>query len=575
MRGIPLGVALVAAALYLLRLGHAPLVDPPEGLHAQIAREMLRMGDWITPHVSGVRYFHKPPLMYWLMSGSFAVAGVGEAAARVWSALAAVGIAAVTARLGFMLGGARVALLAGLIVIANLGMYLYGRLVKPDMIFILCIVLAYAGFAVAYKGAGRWGLAVFYASLGVATMTKDVLGAAGPLVVVALFLVLTRERPLAPWAPWWGVLLLFAIVVPWYAAVEARNRGFLWYTLVDTHVLNFARHRVFPDEDVPLGALQFLGVTFLAFLPWSLATPWAVARALRRPWDDATARLWVLVALWPLVVIGFFTLSPFKLPQYGLPAFPALALLVARVWDESMDAVPGSLRPRALIVPVLVTFVVAAVALGLAMADRLPLPAGALGNLDLATRNLAARGQEIASAPLGAYASLLRTCMMIFVVGSLVLAWGAWRRSPALGAWATVAVTLAFLPAAGDGMAVFARTRSARAVTEALVLRLQPGDQVVHEGPLENSGSVLLAIDRPVTVVNGLQSNLAFGATFPEARDRFWDGARLVQEWPKPGRRFLVSGLAPDRSVVRMLPPGTVHLLTHGGGRWLYGNVEN
>jgi 4-amino-4-deoxy-L-arabinose transferase-like glycosyltransferase len=575
VRGIPLGVALVAAALYLLRLGHAPLVDPPEGLHAQIAREMLRMGDWITPHVSGVRYFDKPPLMYWLMSGSFAVAGVGEAAARVWSALAAVGIAAVTARLGFMLGGARVALLAGLIVIANLGMYLYGRLVKPDMIFILCIVLAYAGFAVAYKGAGRWGLAVFYASLGVATMTKDVLGAAGPLVVVALFLVLTRERPLAPWAPWWGVLLLLAIVVPWYAAVEARNRGFLWYTLVDTDVLNFARHRVFPDEDVPLGALQFLGVTFLAFLPWSLAAPWAVARALRRPWEDATARLWVLVALWPLVVIGFFTLSPFKLPHYGLPAFPALALLVARVWDESMDAVPGSLRPRALIVPVLVTFAVAAVALGLAMADRLPLPAGALGNLDLATRNLAARGQEIASAPLSAYASLLRTCMMIFVVGSLVLAWAAWRRSPALGAWATVAVTLAFLPAAGDGVAVFARTRSARAVTEALVLRLQPGDQVMHEGPLENSGSVLLAIDRPVTVVNGLQSNLAFGATFPEARDRFWDGARLVQEWPKAGRRFLVSGLAPDRSVVRMLPPGTVHLLTHGGGRWLYGNVEN
>jgi 4-amino-4-deoxy-L-arabinose transferase-like glycosyltransferase len=493
----------------------------------------------------------------------------------MWSALAAVGIAAVTARLGFMLGGARVALLAGLIVIANLGMYLYGRLVKPDMIFILCIVLAYAGFAIAYKGAGRWGLAVFYASLGAATMTKDVLGAAGPLAVVALFLLLTRERPLAPWMPWWGVLLLLVIVVPWYGAVEARNRGFLWYALVDNHVLNFTRHRVFPDDDVPLGALPFLGVTFLAFLPWSLAAPWAVARALRRPWEDASARLWVLVALWPLVVIGFFTLSPFKLPHYGLPAFPALALLVARVWDESMDAVPGSLRPRALIVPVLVTFVMAAVALGLAMADRLPLPAGALGNLDLATRNLAARGQEIASAPLGAYASLLRTCTMVFVVGALVLAWAAWRRSPALGAWATVAVTLAFLPAAGDGMAVFARTRSARAVTEALVLRLQPGDQVMHEGPLENSGSVLLAIDRPVIVVNGLQSNLAFGATFPEARDRFWDGARLAQEWPRPGRRFLVTGLAPERSVVRMLPPGTVHLLTHGGGRWLYGNVEN
>ena len=93
MRGIPLGVALVAAALYLLRLGGAPFIDPPEGFHAEIAREMTRLGDWITPHVNGVRYFDKPPVLYWLMAGSFSVAGVGEVTARVWSALAAVGIA--------------------------------------------------------------------------------------------------------------------------------------------------------------------------------------------------------------------------------------------------------------------------------------------------------------------------------------------------------------------------------------------------------------------------------------------------------------------------------------------------
>ena len=574
MRGIPLGVAVVAAALYLLRLGAAPFVDPPEGFHAAIAREMARIGDWITPHVNGVRYFDKPPMMYWLMAGSFAIAGVGEAAARVWSALAAVGIAAVTARLGFILGGGRVALLAGLMVIANLGMYVYARLVKPDMVFILFITLAYAGFAVAYKGAGRWGLAVFYASLGAATLTKDILGVLGPLVVVALFFALTRERPLAPWAPWWGVLLL-AVPVAWYALVESRNPGFLWYMVVDTHLLNFARQRVFPDEDVPLGTLPFLGVTFLAFLPWSLAAPWAVARALRRPWEDATARLWVLIALWPLVVVGFFAISPFKLPHYGLPAFPALALLVARMWDESIDAVPGSLRPRALIVPILVVFALAGAASALALTGRLPVPAGALGNVDLATRNLAARGQVEAGAPMEAYLPMLLTCTVSFVAGGVVLAWAAWHRRPALGAWAAMAVTLAFLPIAGDGMAVFARSRSTQTVTEALVLALQPGDQVVHEGPLEKSGSVLLALDRPVTIVNGLQSNLAFGATFPEARDRFWDGARLAQEWPKPGRRFLVTGVRPERSVVRTLPPGSVRLLAQGGGRWLYGKVEN
>jgi 4-amino-4-deoxy-L-arabinose transferase-like glycosyltransferase len=371
------------------------------------------------------------------------------------------------------------------------------------------------------------------------------------------------------------VLLLLAIAAPWYAAVEASNRGFLWYTMVDHHLLNFARQRVFPDEDVPLGALPFLGVTFLAFLPWSLAAPWAVARALRRPWEDAAARLWLLMALWPLVVIGFFTLSPFKLPHYGLPAFPALALLVARLWDECIEAAPGALRPRALMVPIAVTFALAALALGLAAADRLPLPPAALGNVDVATRNAAARGRVSVGAPLEAYLPVIRTCFVIFLVGAAVLAGAAWRRRPALGVWAAVAVTLAFLPAAGDGMAQFARSRSARTVTEALVLRLEPGDQVVHEGPLENSGSVLLALDRPVTIVNGMQSNLAFGSTFPEARDRFWDGARLEREWTKPGRRFLMTGIAPERSVVRTLPPGTARLIAEGGGRWLYANVEN
>jgi hypothetical protein len=573
VRGVPFGVAVVAAGLYFLRLGQAPFLDPPEGFHAAVAHSIGLLGDRITMHIDGVRYFDKPPVLYWLMSLSFSVGGPNEFAARFWPALSAVGIAAVTARLGVLLGGGRVGMLAGLMVIANLGMYLYGRIVKPDLPFILCIVLAYAGFAVAYKGGGRWALALFYASLGLATMTKDVLGAIGPVAVVALFLVLTRERPIAPWVPWWGMLMLLGIAVPWYAAVEWHNRGFLWYTLVDNHVLNFTRQRVFPDEDVPLGTLPFLGVTVLAFLPWALAAPWGLARALRRPWVDVTSRLWVLMALWPLVVIGFFALSPFKLPHYGLPAFPALALVVARVWDESIDATPGAVPPRTLIVPLVVAFALAGLAMGLAAVDRLPLPPGALGNVDLASRNILARGQSVSGAPLEAYAAVIRSSAVIFGVATLVLAWAAWQRRPAFAVGAALAATLAFLPLAGDGMAQFAHSRSTRPITEALVLRLKPADEVIHEGPLENSASVLLSVDRPVRIVNGVRSNLAFGATFPEARDRFWDGPRLQEEWSKPGRRFLVTGLDPRHSVVRTLPAGSVHTIMHTGGRWLYANV--
>ena len=171
MRGVPFGVAVVAVGLYLVGLGAAPFIDPPEGLHAEVTRQMAALGDWITPRVDGVRYFDTPPLLYWLTSGSFAVAGTTPAAARLWPALAAVGVAAVTARLGVMLGGPRVGLLAGLMVATNLGVFLCGRIVEPDLVFVLWLTLAWAGFAIAYRGRGRRGLVLFYAALGLAAIT--------------------------------------------------------------------------------------------------------------------------------------------------------------------------------------------------------------------------------------------------------------------------------------------------------------------------------------------------------------------------------------------------------------------
>jgi hypothetical protein len=344
---------------------------------------------------------------------------------------------------------------------------------------------------------------------------------------------------------------------------------------VDNHVLNFTRQRVFPDEDVPLGALEFLGVTVLAFLPWALALPWAFARAVRRPWKDANDRLWLLFALWALAVVGFFTISPFKLPHYALPAFPALALLTARVWAEAIEAAPGAPRPRVLLVPLLVLFALLAAAFAAARLGVLPLPPDVLTAVDVPSRNLAARGQPLVSGQAGPYEPVLLNATLVFGLAALAMAVAVWRRAPALGVGVALAAMVAFLPIAGEGMAHFARSRSARPLAEALARRAQPGDLIVHEGALENSGSVLLTVKRPLRVVDGLRSNLAFGSTFPEARDVFWDAPRLRAAWSEPGRKFLISAVPPDRSVARSLPRASLHLLAEGGGRWLYGNVAD
>lgn len=573
MRLIPFGVAVIAAALYLAGLGEAPFVDPPEGFHAAVARSMETTGDFLTPRLNGVRYFDKPPLLYWSLSAVFTVGGVTPLMARLPSALAAVGCAAATASLGCLLGGARVGLLAGLITAANLGMFLFGRLVKPDLLFLLALTLAWLGFARAYLGRGaRRGLALFWGGLGLAALAKDLLGAVGPLVAVAVFFWLTRERPLRPWCPWWGVALFAALILPWYLAVEASNRGFLWYTVVDNHLLNVLRRRVFPDEDVPLSAVEFVAVTAGAFLPWALAVPWALVRALRRHRERPAERLDTLLALWTLLVVGFFTVAPFKLPHYGLPAFPAMALLVARLWDDTVSRARGAPRPRALLIPVAVVFAVAGGAAGAAWAGILPVPREAVLAVDLAARNLAAQGGEIPGPALAGLRHVVAWSALLLGLGTLGMTVAAWRRSAELGATVALATMLAFLPTAGKGMAEFARGRSAEPLALALARRAGPEDLIIHEGPLENSASLLLVVPHRVHVVDGLVSNLAFGATFPEAREVFWDAARLRQAWSAPARSFLVSVVAPDRSAVRGLPPEAVHLLAEVGGRRLYSN---
>jgi len=556
------------------RLGAAPFLDPPEGIHAEIAWEMLRGAGWITPHLNGVPYFDKPPLPYWLTAAAFAWLGPTEMAARLPSAIAAVAVAVLTALIGARLASARVGLMAGLMVAANLEVFLFGRMVKPDMLFVACILLALYGFILAYLGGGRWPLLLFYGSLGLAVLAKDFLGALGPLAIVALFLWLTREGGAwRQWAPMSAVLLLLAVAVPWHLLVEAQYRGFLWYTVVDNHLLNVARQRVFPDEDVPLSTLEFLSVTALGFFPWVLALPLAVARVVRRrPWKTPEARVWMLLALWTIGVLGVFALSPFKLPHYGLPAFPAMALLVAKLWDEAIERPAGAPRSFSLLAPALLaTALVASAALG-AWLGWLRLSPEAVAVADVSARNMAAQGQAATTDFLAQFRPLFGPIAGIFLLATAALAVAAWRRLPRLGLGALLAAMIAFLPLSVEGLTLFAKNRSVRLMTDAIQLRIGPADVLAHEGAIENSASALLRLDRRVQIVNGLQSNLAFGSTFAEARPLFWDTAALARAWAGDRRVFLLSAATPTRSVVRGLPAERVHLLIEGGSRRLYSN---
>ena len=541
---------------------------------------MLRLGDWITLHVDGVRYFDKPPLMYWIMAVAFAALGAGEGSARLGAALPAIGVAVVTAWIGLRLRGPRVGLVAGLVVVANLELYLFARFVKPDLLFVFCLFVAFAGFITAYleRGGGRarsarWGLLAFYAGLGASVLAKDLLGGLAPLLALGIFFAITGERAvIRRWVPWAGVLLFAVIALPWYLVVEHRNPGFLWYTVVDNHILNITRHRVFPDEDVPLGAVEFLAVTAAGFLPWCLGLPAALWRRLRGPWNTPEDRMWLLLSLWAVGTLAAVALSPFRLPHYGLPAFPALALIVAKHWDEMLEGKPGAPSPLGVLLPPLVMLGAAALATALVWQGVVPFLENVLPSVDVAARNVEARGGQLPFLTAAQATPLFRSVALALGLGAVGAALGLALRRPVIGLGAILAAMLAFLPISAEGFSLFARSRSARPLGQAVALRAGPTDILTHEGPLENSGAWLLDVDRPVKVVDGLASNLAFGATFPDARDTFWDADRLAAAWRGPTRVFLLTGLRPEASVVGRLPAGSVHLIQRGGGRWLYSN---
>ena len=160
-------VLLVAAAIYLGCIPSPPhLMDDVDAVQAQIARNMLESGDWVTARLNGVPYLEKSPLIYWMMAVSMHLFGVTDWAARIPLALFTVLLAWVTMRFGTWAFGERAGTLSGLVIASCLGLWLFTRIQIPDAILTLTITLAMWAFLRALEEEGwLWPMASIFASL--------------------------------------------------------------------------------------------------------------------------------------------------------------------------------------------------------------------------------------------------------------------------------------------------------------------------------------------------------------------------------------------------------------------------
>ena len=616
----PVGIAglmaVLTLALLLPWLGAAPFDDPGEGQHAEIAREVAVSGDWLTLRLAGVRYFDKPPLLYWLIAAGFKGFGVSELVARLPAVLGAAAAVAGTTLLGARLLGPGPGILAGVALLSCALFAAFGRYVRPETLFVAAIQWGFTGLLLGLGGSGatrlggwlgspsaaphtaapgpllglggsgaapppgpptetsgrgaRFWAVVGCAALGVAALAKDVIGLAGPLAAIALALALAgRLRPIGRWLPAPGLAALLVLGLGWYALASMRNPGFLWYTVVDNHLLNAVQLRRFPDEDVSLSSLEFLLVAGLGALPWTVTAVIEVGQlARRRAWRIAEDIPWVTLAVWAVALALVFTLSAFKLPHYGLPAYPAIALLAARWWSrrDGRDRRPALWH--------LAMFALLAAVLGAAaLTDGRAFMETIFSATDVYSRKEAVATQV---APLPAWPALrplVGRTALVFALGAAALAVTAAWRAGRLAAVAVAATMLAVVPSVGQALALVSTARAVSGMAAEIRLGWQPDLVLVHEGPLENSGALeLYSGVRPV-LVEGRRSVLGIGSTFPEATETFWAADRLRREWLSSRPILLVTTREPDRSLVARMPRGRVHLLASRQGRWLWSNV--
>jgi 4-amino-4-deoxy-L-arabinose transferase-like glycosyltransferase len=328
---ITVPLLLLAALTFFAGLGRGAITDSDEAFYAESAREMVLSGDWLTPHYNFEPRFQKPVLYYWLTAATYYVTGATGFGARLWAALAGLGLVMVTAACGRRWYDETTGLLAGAIVATNFGYFTIGRMALPDLPLTFCITLAIWAALVStleQERSPRKFVLVSALALGLGFLMKGPVGVIIPLIVIVPVLVVERRSiGVTPIDLVLGLLVFLTVSVPWYVLMWLRHGNeYLQGFFVGDNFERFATDR-FND---PRPWWFYLPVVAGGLLPWTpLALSWLgpITQWLRRRRDAGTIDLRLI--MWAALPLIFYTLSVGKQPRYVLPVLPPLALLLA------------------------------------------------------------------------------------------------------------------------------------------------------------------------------------------------------------------------------------------------------
>jgi len=358
--GINGAIIVAAGFIWFLLLGYRDLIEPDEGRYAEIAREMLNSGDWITPRLNGFKYFEKPPLQYWGSAISMALLGETNAAARVWcSGLGFIG-ALWVGFVGSRLYGRSAGYFAFLFSISTVLYAGMGHANSLDMGVSSLLIIAVGALALAQSERhlprqGQNWMLLAWAALAGATLSKGLIGLVLPGAAVVLYSFWQRD-----WALWRhlhlgkGLLLYFLLAAPWFIAVSAANPEFPHFFFIHEHFERFT-------SDVhgrTKSNWYFFAVFAIGAIPWLFSS---LNGLIKPPFSwraeagkfEASRLFWV----YAIFVFFFFSISHSKLPAYILPMFPALALLVGENMSKRKHIIADGIVALTITAIILVVFI--------------------------------------------------------------------------------------------------------------------------------------------------------------------------------------------------------------------------
>jgi 4-amino-4-deoxy-L-arabinose transferase-like glycosyltransferase len=550
-------LALLFGAFYAFRLGSYPLANPDEGRNAEIPREMVASGNWVTPRLNGVNYFEKPPLMYWTVAAGMEVFGANEwvvRAAPVIFALAGILFTYAAAR---RIYGHAAGLAAATVLGTSLLYFALARFLILDMAVsvlmsatLFCFILGIrepppasgAGIWTAHRRCWFYGL---YASAALATLAKGLMGFLVTGAVMFLWLLIFKQwKRLRPFYLPTGALLFLAIAAPWHLLVAAHNPTWFHRYVVFEHVERFLT----PAASRAGPWWYFIPIVLLGLFPWS-GFLWAGMRsAVRGGWSERNknADTWFFV-IWAGFIFLFFSASHSKLPPYILPVFPALAVVIGRWLALSLPE--GGLRLRGGLA--FFSFFCGLLAAALCVVVLRP---SLVHNFSAA--------QALALQPAAFSLSA------ILVLGG-ILAPALARTGRARASLGTMAATIVLF----GGILTFAAANIQRPGTKDLALFVQahagPSDRVVHYHEFFHDFPFYAG--RLVDVVEFKGELELEEDAAARASGRFLDETAFRELWRQPGRVFAVARKK-DTSGLFADPTFTYHLLAQSEDHYLFSN---